>query len=154
MKEVALEVKNKALSTRELVKIVKNDKKKADSSSEKVHVRDIHFEEPSISDILLKDGAFALSQDAILGEKRSIVGTNWLESLHFRLIPAGIYQKLEYWLSFELGSTLKPEAWLIRAELALLVGMVLAAIAVWLPVAVLAGILGLLGSLILFLYIS
>ena len=140
MKELALDVKNRAISTRELVKIVKNDKKKPIERQE--------------TDSERAESTFALRQDAILGENRHPVSLSWLEGMHFRLIPASIYEKLEYWLSFELGSTLKPEAWLLRAEIALVIGMLLASLAVWLPIAVLAGILGLFASLIFFLYIS
>lgn len=135
MVELAQEVKSKALSTRELTKKLKEDKKPTK----------IVVEEPDIA----IDSVKSVLQAHIQQENNRTLA----ERLHFRLIPGRYYQKMEYWLSFDLGSTLRPETWLIRTEIAALIGLIVLFGAQLLPIWVLGALLGSLAALVSFLFI-
>lgn len=173
MKELAIEVKEKSLSTRELSKKLKESKVGPNREHLKVETSDIVFESDEvgknsneissdkleISDISenipkslpdngLDEIKLALSAHVAQENRRS-----WLERVHFRLIPGRYYQKMEYWLSFDLGSTLRPEAWLIRLEIATLVGLGLLLLTFSLPAWIVAAALAFFGGLLTFLFI-
>jgi len=156
MKEMAEEVKSKALSTRELSKKLKEDKNPPKVTKERVDLSDIAFESSSKPSKPVES-----SQESAMEAVKSILQAHiqqentrtWLERLHFRLIPGRYYQKLEYWLSFDLGLTLRPEAWLIRIEISVVVGLLLLLIAQLLPLWVLGALLGCLAGLLCFLFI-
>jgi ParB family chromosome partitioning protein len=142
MKELAEEVKAKSLSTRELTKKLKGDKNPPKIVKERVELADIAFESPM-------DDVKSILQAHIKQENTR----TWLERAHFRLIPGRYYQKLEYWLSFDLGLTLRPESWLIRIEISALAGVLLLFLAHLMPVWVLGALLGCLAGLVCFLFI-
>lgn len=169
MRVLALEVKDKNLSTRDLTKKLKESKEKKQIDREKVTEMDIIFTDSSKSDgiesenlnisvkddaIWAKDLSFAKTQDAIQGEHRRTKPLNGLEKLHFRFIPRQWHEKLQYWLSFELGTTLSVEAWLIRLESAVFSGVLVALGAIWMPLPALAALCGVLFALVLFLFVS
>jgi ParB family chromosome partitioning protein len=167
MKALASEVAEKSLSTRELVKKMKNDKKSSEIVSEKVYTSDILFEKPKeFSEKVEKvEKNVEKSKE---DEKKEVIeeisqvlkqqvhhekGRNWLEKLHFRLIPVRYYEKIQYWLSFELGSTLHPEQCLIRLELALLLGLLAMLAVQFVPLWVVGAFFGFSVALLAFLYL-
>lgn len=173
MKALAQEVKDKSLSTRELSKKLKegkddtktarqkvdsddiiliedkNSSKKIEIDSNKLKIEDIyHIDAVKGPDNGMEEIKYALQAHMAQENRR-----NWFERLHFRLIPGRYYQKIEYWLSFELGSTLRPESWLIRLEIAIFAGMGFLVSAFLLPTWIVAASLAFLGALITFLFI-
>jgi len=170
MQALATEVQEKSLSTRELTKKLKENKKNKPLEREKVTESDLFFGfnakvktgKPEIQgplaqesvELLLHDPLFAKKQDAIQGESHPYQSFNVLERLHQQLLPRPWLGKLRYWLSFELGTTLGPEAWLIRLEGSLLAGMLVALGAVWVPLPALSAGCGVLAALVLFLFVS
>jgi ParB family chromosome partitioning protein len=170
MRALATEVSEKSLSTRELTKKMKESRKKTGNDSHKVTEHDLildvspakteskrqdvtHSAKES-AELLLHDAAFADKQDAIQGEEQHFHGFSALERLHQQFLPRAWRDKLQYWLSFELGTTLGPEAWLIRLEGSLFLGILVALAAVWLPLAVLGALCGVLAALVVFLFVS
>ena len=167
---LALEVKEKSLSTRELTKKMKISAKKDLNERKKLTVSDVIFESsgtlnkkeevkedfyPKISaELLYHDPVFADKQDAIQGEPQPFKALSPLAQLHRTFLPAAWREKLGYWLSFELGTTLGPETWLIRLEASLMMGALVALAAVWLPAAILGALTGVLAALLLFLFVS
>ena len=170
MRALATEVSEKSLSTRELTKKMKESKKKSPIDSSKVTEHDLILDVPPAKtpstpqelsqsaqesvELLLHDVAFADKQDAIQGEEQHFHGFSALERLHQQILPRSWRDKLQYWLSFELGTTLGPEAWLIRLEGSLILGIVVALGAVWLPLAALGALCGVLAALVVFLFVS
>jgi ParB family transcriptional regulator, chromosome partitioning protein len=161
MRALAEEVKEKSLSTRDLVKKLKEDKKDPVVRPEKVRTSDILFEN-SGKNSETKQESMELSKNDAMDEVRAILTAhikqenrrNLIEKLHFRMIPGRYYQKLEYWLGFEFGSTLRPETWLIRLELSLGLGLLVILGAYSLPLWVTAALLGFCVTLVSFLYAS
>lgn len=125
--EMAFEIQKNSISTRKLSKIIKNDDKiKKNEDFSPIN------EEKSAKNIKLK----------------------WFESINYALIPENIYFKLETWISSSLGSTIKPELWLSYLECSLLIGMIVAGLALWMPLAVLAALLGALATVLVYLYLG
>lgn len=153
MRALAVQVSEKALSTRELSKKLKEEKKSPVIAPERVDSSDILFETSRISEKIPEvdamDEVKSVLQAHIQQENRRTTA----ERLHFKLIPGRYYQKMEYWLSFELGSTLRPETWLIRMEWAALVGLLVMILSFWTPLWVLAALLGVAVAVLSFLYI-
>lgn len=167
MAALAAEVQNKALSTRELTKKLKESKKSAENVQDKVKTSDIIFDsnlKSSENGIKTLKNAENLDDEQASGameEVKAILQAQvqrehrrtWLEKAHFRLIPGKYYQKMDYWLSFELGSTLRPEQWIQKVEIACVLGLAALILAYWLPLWILAAMLGFLFALISFLYL-
>jgi ParB family chromosome partitioning protein len=159
LREVAQEVSEKSISTRELTKKIKEKNKRVDSDRPKITEKDNFIEANDISTkkvspLLLHDSGFSKIQDAIRGEASPHASLSPFESLHQRLLPRAWRERLQYWLSFDLGSTLGPEAWLIRLEGSMAVGVLVALGAVWMPTPALAALIGVLVCLVLFLFVS
>lgn len=153
MKALAEEVQKSALSTRELTRKLKEERPSTRTAKEKVETSDILFETgPKIKEIEV-DSAMDEVKNILQAHIQQENGRTLAERLHFRLIPGRYYQKMEYWLSFELGSTARPEAWLIKVELAALAGLGMLLLAYVLPLWVLAALLGFAGALFAFLFI-
>jgi hypothetical protein len=96
----------------------------------------------------------ASKDDLFFPENSSFGSQNWAERLQRALIPSKMYQELEYWLSFDLGSRLKPEAWLLRVEISIVLGVALAVAALWMPVQGLVTVLGISMTLLVYLYLT
>lgn len=168
MAEMAKAIQDSALSTRALTKILKNDKKIQKKDGEKIDLGDIYLqdakadvkiaENPENIEVKVKEFGSNLVRplpgEHVIDEKHSLAAPFWLEQIQRKLIPLGTYQKMEYWLSFELGSRLKPEAWLLRVELAVLAGVFLSVLGLWLPLHVLLTLLALTSTLLVYLYIA
>jgi ParB family transcriptional regulator, chromosome partitioning protein len=151
MKEVAQEIQEASISTRELSKKIKKDKKSA------IKHEDIQENTPVFPIELINNHENPIKSPNLYQNhtiKTFFGRSSWLESLHRPLIPSKMYQKLEYWLSFTLGSKLKPEAWLFRIELSLLAGVFFAVSALWLPLQGLVTISGIMVTLLFYLYVS
>jgi hypothetical protein len=78
----------------------------------------------------------------------------WFERVQRGMIPVKIYRKLEYWIAFELGSRLKPEAWLFRVEIAVVLGAILAGASLFFPIQALATLFGVVATLLAYLYLN
>jgi ParB family chromosome partitioning protein len=169
MQALAKEVQEKSLSTRQLTRKMRETKDKSGLKTDKIKESDIIFDKiDKSSQNTLKDSDFfdADGEDLLkietskmdLGSKGPKIkhqsSPNALERFHFHLIPTSIHEKMQYWLSFELGSNLSPETWLFRLELAIFVGMLLALGLVWLPSLALAPLCGALFTLLVFVFIS
>jgi ParB family chromosome partitioning protein len=169
MQALAKEVQEKSLSTRQLTKKLKENKDKSGIRPDKIKESDIIFENNGIKgDISSENSIYLVSDSSNLIKlpvprptsrpKKDYAGhtgpLNSLERLHFHLIPASIHEKMQYWLSFELGSGLSPETWLLRLEIAVLCGMLVALAAIWLPGLVLATLCGALFTLLVFVFIG
>ena len=167
MKALAEEVQSKALSTRELTKKLKEGDNSDKTTPEKVKTSDIIFENSdkkttnSTLDLVLPVKNQTSVHDDAMNEIKAVLQAHvtqenhrtWLEKFHFRLIPGRYYQKMDYWLSFELGSTLRPEQWLLKLEIAGILGLATLILAYWLPLWVLAALLGFLLAIVSFLYL-
>lgn len=167
MKALAEEVQSKALSTRELTKKLKEGDNSDKTTPEKVKTSDIIFENSdkkttnSTLDLVLPVKNQTSVHDDAMNEIKAVLQAHvtqenhrtWLEKFHFRLIPGRYYQKMDYWLSFELGSTLRPEQWLLKLEIAGILGFAMLILAYWLPLWILAALLGFLLAVISFLYL-
>jgi ParB family transcriptional regulator, chromosome partitioning protein len=151
MTEVAFEIRNSSISTRELSKKIKKDQK-----------TEVEHEDKLKNTLeITKELKYNLEKSVKISNlyqnhpKKSVLDRSlWLERIQRPLIPLKIYQKLEYWLSFKLGSRLKPEAWLFRMELSLLAGVFFAVGALWLPSQGLATLSGIMVTLLFYLYVS
>jgi ParB family chromosome partitioning protein len=153
MVALAEEVKVKALSTRELTKKLKEDKNPPKIVKERIETSDISFEIPTQKSIESSETAMESVKSILTAHIQRENNRTWAEKLHFKLIPGRYYQKMEYWLSFDLGSTQRPETWLIRVELASLCGLGSLLLAHFLPVWVVGAVLGVLAGLVCFLFI-
>jgi ParB family chromosome partitioning protein len=143
MKEMAIAIRKSSISTRELSKIVKSETK-----SQKIDVKGEKIQKIEESGINLIERA------AIYGENSLDKPNNWLENANRSLIPSSLYQKLEYWLSFELGSRLKPEVWLLRVEISIFLGVILSVLTLWLPLKALVSVVAIISTLLIYLYLS
>lgn len=146
MKILAKEVEEKALSTRELSKKLKNNMIK----TEKVETSDILFDKKKEED---KNEAMNAVKSVLQAHIQQENRRTWIEKLYFKLIPGKYYQKMEYWLNFELGSTLRPEAWLIKFQIATTIGLLALLAAYFLPLWALAALVGFCVAILTFLYI-
>jgi ParB family chromosome partitioning protein len=167
MKALADQVANQALSTRELSKKLKDEPASGSRKKEKIEESDILFKETpkqaqnngSVGDIVLpsvekqENGVMDDIRRALSEHVRHERERNWLEKIHFRLIPRQYYEKMEYWLAFDLGSTLHPESWLIRLELAFAASIGALILAHSVPLWISAALLGVSAGLLCFLYI-
>ena len=169
MQALAKEVQEKSLSTRQLTKKLKESRDKSGIVPEKIKESDIFFdntghkEEKIVEDvdILINDALNPVQSEPskpLVKSRKDFAGhtgpLSGLERLHFHLIPTAIHEKMQYWLSFELGSSLSPETWLLRLELAVLGGMIVALGAIWLPGLALATLCGALFTLLVFVFIG
>jgi hypothetical protein len=169
MQALAKEVQEKSLSTRQLTKKMKESKDKSGFKPDKIKESDIIFDKidknssNSTKDTeniefdateLIKVPASDTIPGPKSGRTRKLGLLHGLEQLHFHLIPASLHEKMQYWISFELGSSLAPEAWLLRLEMAVLGGMLLALGLVWLPSLALATVCGALFTLLVFIFVS
>jgi len=169
MQALAKEVQEKSLSTRQLTKKLKENKDKSPSKTEKIKESDIIFDGHDKKEVIFSENSENIVSDATellkfeiqrphKKPKKDFAGhtgpLNGLERLHFHLIPASMHEKMQYWLSFELGSNLAPETWLLRLELSILGGMVLALGAIWLSGLALATLCGALFAMLLFVFIG
>jgi ParB family chromosome partitioning protein len=173
-REVALSIEKSAISTRELSKIVKKSKKDTRNDAPKIRASDIFVQDAKEAEhlpintanstsfgqgSLEKEPVSAIERKEITRtdlyhhEETAIPPSGGLEQLHRALIPGKLYQKFEYWLSFELGSRLKPEAWLLRVEIAIAIGVLLAVAALWLPLQSLAALLGVMCTILAYLFL-
>ncbi|HTB23247.1 MAG TPA: ParB/RepB/Spo0J family partition protein [bacterium] len=151
LSEIAFDIKNSAISTRELSKIVKKDKKIEISGENEPKKSILVADEPTIPHE-------KTNKKAIEHEKYEKIDNfyhiTWFESLQKALIPRKLYQKFEYWLSFKLGSRLKPEVWLFRIELSLLSGVLFTIAGLWLAPQALLTLSGVMLCLLVYLYIA
>jgi ParB family chromosome partitioning protein len=169
MQALAKEVQEKSLSTRQLTKKLKENKDKSSQRAEKIKESDIIFEKNDKKDEIFAEDVDNLVSDATellkfevqrpdRKPKKDFAGhtgpLNGLERLHFHLIPASLHEKMQYWLSFELGSSLAPETWLLRLELAVFGGMIMALGAIWLPILAAATLCGALFTVLVFVFIG
>lgn len=169
MTVLAKEVQEKSLSTRQLTKKMKETKEKSGFKTEKIKESDIIFEKleknnqeiDEITDYLSKESGEKLEVQLprlYSKPKKDFAGhtgpLNGLERLHFHLIPASMHEKMQYWLNFELGSPLAPETWLLRLELSVLGGAILALGLVWLPNLALATLAAAFFTLLVFVFVT
>lgn len=172
MRDLALEVEKKSISTRELVKLVKNDKKdskKSESESfkakEVIHLSDISFDssgkdvEKSNNSGL--EGTAGIIVEENRPERLEILQPSkatWsifriFDAINGLLIPKSLYFRMELWLNMELGSRDRPERWLSKLELSLLGGLILSAGLLWLPQAVAIPLVAVLGTFLVYLFL-
>lgn len=142
MKSLAEEVQKSSLSTRELTRKLKEERVPPKITIEKVETSDILF-----------DTGIEEAKSVLQAHIHHENSRTWHERLHFRLIPGRYYQKMEYWLGFELGSTARPESWLIKVEMAALAGIGALLLAYWLPLWVLAAVIGFAAAIFAYLLI-
>jgi ParB/RepB/Spo0J family partition protein len=172
MKNLASEVENKSLSTRELTKILKNDDLK---SRNRINIPKKIFESINISDISFEsdldktpiESSQEISQlSAILleenrPERQKILGSNrsnnkllaLLDRFNTFFIPKKLYFRMEMWLNLDLGSRDRPERWMSKLEISLSGGAVVALAALFLPSTLGVSLLAVLSALLLYLFI-
>lgn len=148
MAEIAFEIQKKSISTRQLSKIVKISDEKS-NEIDKDDEKYINIEEKS--EKIIKNINITRS---ILLESNKKGLFFWLEALNYVVMSRKMRLKLHVWLSYQLGSGLKPEQWLAGIEISIIGGSLLACGALWLPLPVLAAVLGALASVFLYLAIT
>jgi ParB family chromosome partitioning protein len=172
MRNLALEVEKKSISTRELVKLVKNDNLAAkkvevvpNNERESIHFSDISFEnggkvavaetwnvDESLSGVLIEENG--LERQQVLQKTHvswSILGL--IDALNGILIPKKLYFRMELWLNMELGSRDRPERWLTKLEMSLLGGLLLSASLLWLPQVIGIPLVAILGTFMVYLFL-
>lgn len=172
MRNLALEVEKKSISTRELVKLVKNDKlltKEAPiepkKDRESIYISDISFENDekvavaetldvgeSLLGVLIEENGVERQQ--VLQKTQvslSILGI--IDAMNGILVPKKLYFRMELWLNMELGSRDRPERWLTKLEMSLLGGLLLSASLIWLPQVVGIPLVAILGTFMVYLFL-
>jgi ParB family chromosome partitioning protein len=171
MAEMALAISQSALSTRELTKLVKKEKKspengKKEAGTSENQERNVLLGEYSGGTAQedarmavqplsqLEFGTHASKLESFNQERAGAQARTWVEHLHRIVIPKASYEKMEYWLAFELGSRRTPEAWLMRVELALLVGVLVSIGAWWLPERLLLSGIGVVTAVLAYVFLA
>lgn len=147
MESLALEVEKNALSTRELTKIIKYSRKNEGNIKD---LLDLKKKEPLKSEVSpASDASFQRN----VSINKGLYGFAWLEHLYVRILPRKFYGKLSEWLTYSLGTPLKPEFWLVRVKVSFTVGILIAILALWVPKMALAALLGAAGILLSYLFL-
>ena len=172
MRNLAQEVEKKSISTRELVKLVKNDKKEAmkaglvpKKSFESIELSDISFETSAkpvdFKPLEVQDSLHGIFVEENRPERQEILHPktkSWslltlIDAVNGFLVPRKLYFRMELWLNMELGSRDRPERWLTKLELSLLGGLVLSASLLWLPETLGIPLVAILGTFLLYLFL-
>ena len=172
IRDLALEVEKKSISTRELTKLLKKEEIKPNSSKESIDIGDIHFdsfalmpkkvaEKTEISSKFEETDYHHLGVEEEVVEKQQIIaklgGPNPIlrpfDALNYLFIPSKLYFRMELWLNMELGSRDRPERWLTKLELSLLAGLGMATLGLLVPQVIWVSLLAVLGSILVYLFI-
>ena len=172
MRNLAQEVEKKSISTRELVKLVKNDNKNIKNTisepkndRESIHLSDISFEsntkvalaealesDNGLSGILIEENGVE-RQEVLQNTQRSGSFFGAVDAINGFLIPRKFYFRMELWLSMDLGSKDRPERWLTKLEMSLLGGLLLSGSLLWLPQTLGIPLMAILGTFLVYLFL-